>query len=695
MAFPLINPTPQFFDSSGNPLDGGTIDFRDPATDLFIDSYPTADDANAQSNPNDNPLTLSSLGAAPQGLYLEDAVKYKVTLYDSDNNPVWVQDDVQCPQEFTQASVGATLWPVLGTETGVTNTSYEYYNVLRFGADSTGVTDSASAIRNCLTSANAARLTGNSGIYGVLDLTSDSGPTCFFPQGIYDIGSALTTAWSSPGVDGINYLGEEAILVDTSKAVDLFDYLDTRTSFKGFIFRGFNNVLKYRTQNITTTHHIEDCEFISQNGIAISSDNNSASTQLTIDRVRYESADTGAVFLDTQMDRVEVNNAWLQSSNDITYQVRNRIRISNSTHIPKPGTDGQTWIELASGGTAVYELNNHWGGENSGRTIIRNRADADDAGDILPVVISMKNSEGYTNDAMVELYGLPNNLTIDPIYDDSPAQQDDQIWVDSGITAAELKSWARFGVVNIDPRNGRARVTNNEGVATMLAIKNRKYRSKEASTQIIDTADVLSSGDSSGGNWLVAGTAGKTASTNPFGATTIVFTASGDDQSFQHYNQTFLVPADLSDKTYTLAMEIRFTPASDLGQLEILADVGHERTHLDLKPGRHMYSMPFRYLNSAGPADTDLDRVQYQSGTRMKNGDVVEFGRWLLLDDVHEYSSINLQAYGSAAPLAIALTTGPDQGYFPGDIVWDTTPLAAAKMFVCTVEGDPGTWITE
>jgi hypothetical protein len=96
MSFPVINPTPTFVDSSGSPLTSGTIEFRNPTTNDLINSYPTADDADAQTNANANPLTLSARGEAT-GLFLEDGVAYKIVLKDSSGATVWTQDDVRCP----------------------------------------------------------------------------------------------------------------------------------------------------------------------------------------------------------------------------------------------------------------------------------------------------------------------------------------------------------------------------------------------------------------------------------------------------------------------------------------------------------------------------------------------------------------------------------------------------------------------
>ena len=92
MAYPLIPPKSQWVDANGNPMVGGKLEFRDPSTDALKNTYPTADDADAQTNPNDNPVTLDSRGEA--AIFLEDGATYKVTMYDANSVQQWTVDDV-------------------------------------------------------------------------------------------------------------------------------------------------------------------------------------------------------------------------------------------------------------------------------------------------------------------------------------------------------------------------------------------------------------------------------------------------------------------------------------------------------------------------------------------------------------------------------------------------------------------------
>ena len=179
MSFPLISVS-QFFDSSGSPLTSGTIEFRDPTTNDLINSYPTADDADAQTNANSNHLTLNSRGEATSGLYLEDGVKYKIILKDSDGVTVWTQDDVRTPV-YSAESIGITLYATTSAETsaGITPTNFQYEpgNVLRYGPNTTpGTTDMTTAIQAACDSNDV--IVFKSGAYSVIgDTNSFTFPT--------------------------------------------------------------------------------------------------------------------------------------------------------------------------------------------------------------------------------------------------------------------------------------------------------------------------------------------------------------------------------------------------------------------------------------------------------------------------------------------------------------------------------------
>jgi len=153
MAFPIVGlPQPQFFDSSGSPLASGTLAVLDPADDTNKASYPTADDADARTNANDNSMTLNARGAPATGLYGIDDEDYKLVLKDVNGATVDTQDDIFLPRRFTNASqtfsfpttkfvlTGAAPTPIITTSTWTRGA----HSLLR---DFTGTTTAAHALQ--------------------------------------------------------------------------------------------------------------------------------------------------------------------------------------------------------------------------------------------------------------------------------------------------------------------------------------------------------------------------------------------------------------------------------------------------------------------------------------------------------------------------------------------------------------------
>lgn len=76
LAFP---PFLRVFKDNGDVCTDATATWYDAGTTTPVDSYPTAADADASTNPNTNPVTANALGIFPQ-MWLADAEEYKVVI---------------------------------------------------------------------------------------------------------------------------------------------------------------------------------------------------------------------------------------------------------------------------------------------------------------------------------------------------------------------------------------------------------------------------------------------------------------------------------------------------------------------------------------------------------------------------------------------------------------------------------------
>ena len=98
MSFPILGspkPTPLYL---GAIVSGGWLYSYDPATDALKATYPTADDADAATNANANPVQLGDLsGTTTNGYYGIDNEKYKIVCKTSGGTTVWTEDDIRLP----------------------------------------------------------------------------------------------------------------------------------------------------------------------------------------------------------------------------------------------------------------------------------------------------------------------------------------------------------------------------------------------------------------------------------------------------------------------------------------------------------------------------------------------------------------------------------------------------------------------
>ena len=92
MAYLLAPPGFQWEDNSGDPLNGGLIESYVAGTSTAKDTYPTAADADAGTNPNANPVVLDSAGRAQ--IWLATGQLYKIVVKTSASVTIATYDNV-------------------------------------------------------------------------------------------------------------------------------------------------------------------------------------------------------------------------------------------------------------------------------------------------------------------------------------------------------------------------------------------------------------------------------------------------------------------------------------------------------------------------------------------------------------------------------------------------------------------------
>lgn len=138
---------------------------------------------------NPNPVILNARGEAP--VWLNPSQTYKFILEDALGNTLWTADNV--PGGYTPGGalsaqiIGQLLWPQTAAEAaaGVTPTNYGYPsgNVLRYGADPTGATNS-----------NLAFAAAGNVAAQQLGAQSTASGIVYVPAGLYNLTTALSYA---------------------------------------------------------------------------------------------------------------------------------------------------------------------------------------------------------------------------------------------------------------------------------------------------------------------------------------------------------------------------------------------------------------------------------------------------------------------------------------------------------------------
>jgi hypothetical protein len=262
-----LAPSPVFtgIGFGGLPVIGGTL-----STFVAGTSTPQATYVDStQTTPNANPVQLNA--NAQCNLWLVIGQTYKLQLKDALGNQIWVVDQIpggltaaQIIAVLTQQVLGSILYPVLTAEgSTVVSDWYPYGNVLRYGADPTGVASSVTAF--------SAALLSNDYVFVP-------------PGGTYKIDSTITITGNKTitGAYGGSKSAEHATLNHTALSGSIFSALSNE--FGGIYIGNFNiqggngsyAIVSARPQSTFEFLHMEGSNGYTGGGIQLQSGSNGA-----------------------------------------------------------------------------------------------------------------------------------------------------------------------------------------------------------------------------------------------------------------------------------------------------------------------------------------------------------------------------------------------------------------------------------
>jgi hypothetical protein len=574
------------------------------------------------------------------------------------------------------------------------------YNVLDYGAVGNGVADDTTAIRACIAAASAAVQAGTGGIYGPVGSTaisSGSGPTVYFPKGVYKVTDFLT-ANTNQSVNYLQFVGENSIIVPSANTIRVFGGVGFNVNFTGLTFRGGAYAISLKSANVdTTTVKISNCEFINQVQYSIETDLTSNSTLLIIENCKFIMNDNavpcGMLNLQTA-DFVSVTDCWVSGFTS-RIPIVNKTQLWMKTVYCIPNTGLTHWIENYG---SVFLESCVFSGEDGGHPVVKNYAATNTTYPIVASQVKIVNCLTQSSTYIVELYELPNILWIEG----SASNVDSQgIYFDSSLTNVDFFNWSVNGICNIQNNFASGQYTQlfsvnnstagNLGYMTMISMMARTNQINMPIRDRIKSTEIFGSGGF-GGGWAITATGISTVfGTSPYGNGNFEFTLTAATGQVVAALNTYLTQSALTNQSlFTFQLYVDITCAKG-ARIDI--NIGGANRQFNLASGRHILSVPFVYWNNTGSANPTYDTLSISfSGKTV--GDVCKMQRHMLFAGFMQTSKeVLVTENASGSPSAYTNGIGYNAGYYVGDINYRTNPASGGPPGdVCTVLGTPGTW---
>ena len=574
------------------------------------------------------------------------------------------------------------------------------YNVLDYGAVGNGVADDTTAIRACIAAASAATLAGTGGIFGPVGSTaisSGSGPTVYFPKGVYKVTDYLT-ANTNQAVNYLQFVGENSIIVPSANTIRVFGGIGYMVTFTGLTFRGGAYAIGLKSANIDTTLvKVSNCEFINQVQYSIETDLTSNSTLLTIENCKFIMNDNtvpcGMMNLQTA-DFVSVTDCWVSG-------FTSRIPIVNKTQlwmrtvycIPNVGLTH--WIENYG---SVFLDSCAFSGEDGGHPVVKNYAATNTTYPIGASQIKIVNCLTQSSTYIIELYALPNILWIEGTASNVDSQG---IYFDAVLTGDQFLNWTKYGICNIQNNFLSGQYTQlfpvnnstagNLGYMTMISMMARTNQINMPIRDRIKSTEIFGSGGFGGSFTNTATDISTVFGTSPYGNGNFEFTLTTATGQVVSVLNTYLTQSVLPAQavyTFQLYVDITCAKGAVMG-----ITIGGANRQFNLASGRHILSVPFVYWNGTGAPNPTYDTLSISfSGKTI--GDVCKMQRHMLFAGFMQTSKeVLVTETSGASPSAYTNGIGANNGYYVGDINYRTNPASGGPPGdVCTVSGNAGTW---
>lgn len=292
----------------------------------------------------------------------------------------------------------------------------ERVSILDFGAVPGGAVDISAAVRLAVNHIKSLRQ--QSSFAGAV--ASGTQPYLYFPYAKYKVDDYLTDDIAAGSVY-FDVVGEGAIL-EMADGVVSFGGIGYNCTISDIKFRGGSKALSIKTNNIDTTIiNLLHCEFINQSDYHITTDGNSASTILNIDKSKFvKTLTTGGSFDFESGDLVNITDSW------ITANSSQAVIINKAAHLNFHNVLGVPLENLASNGRwidnyrSLSAKGSRFGGEFAGAPIVYNYTTYSTTFPYIGHSVSFDdcqlycNSTGVRDDSgvLVAITGLPSSFSV-------------------------------------------------------------------------------------------------------------------------------------------------------------------------------------------------------------------------------------------------------------------------------------------